>query len=36
MDTKKIVSFIVLLGGEAFIFATFLLFRRSLAPEVLG
>ena len=35
MDTKKIVSFIVLLGGEAIIIAAFILFRGSLAPDVL-
>ena len=35
MDTKKIVSFIVLLGGEAINIAAFILFRGSLAPDVL-
>ena len=35
MDTKKILSFIALLGGEAIIIAAFLLFRGSLATDIL-
>ncbi|MBP7152137.1 MAG: hypothetical protein KBA43_05680 [Paludibacteraceae bacterium] len=35
MDTKKILSFIALLGGEAIIIAAFILFRGSLATDIL-
>lgn len=35
MDTKKIVSFIVLLGGEAIIIAAFILFRDGLITDIL-
>jgi small-conductance mechanosensitive channel len=35
MDTKKILSFIALLGGEAIIIAAFILFHGSLATDIL-
>ncbi|MDR0546913.1 MAG: hypothetical protein LBG77_04950 [Dysgonamonadaceae bacterium] len=35
MDTKKILSFIALLGGEAIIIAAFILFCSSLATDIL-
>jgi hypothetical protein len=35
MDTKKILSFIALLGGEAIIIAAFILFRGSLSTDIL-